>query len=211
MELEANTLKNHEAEVKFRVEESILNDWKQLVSALKEQEGFDYKEFIYVDSDDVYYTNVKKPKDVAYQFIRHRFSDDKKNKRVELTSKKKLNDSNNILRKEWNIRVDSKDTKKEDIAEWISEGLDYTYDFTISKYVQIYKFADATLPFYTVIDEKGDRKTFIEIEVDEDLLSTLTEDEAWGIIRKYEAVLAPLGINPKKRLRLSLYEMYTNL
>lgn len=187
------TLEFHEVEVKFRVEESILNDWKQLV------EKFDgLNEFIYVESDDVYYVK-------GDEFLRHRFSTHKKDKRSELTYKSKTGDNNNIIRKEINLRVDNntKDTVKE-----FANCLGFEYDFRIGKYVHIYKFDEVTLPYYTVIDENGKRDTFIEIEVNEDKIHNLTEDECWEIIKKYEGLLAPLGITAQKRLRKSLFEMY---
>jgi hypothetical protein len=36
----------------------------------------------------------------------------------------------------------------------------------------------------------------------------MTEEEAWGIIVKYEKVLESVGVSPQKRLRKSLFEMY---
>ncbi len=203
-------LEFHEIEVKFRVDEKILNDWKQLVGKYRDSDPDNYKDFIYVDSDDIYYVNPNTPKGLDYQFIRHRFSDDPKNKRAELTTKKKISSTNNIIRLEWNVRVDN--NEKETIRSWVCEGLGYEHDFKIEKYVQIYKFKDATLPYYTVINEKGKRDTFIEIEVDEELMAKgkINEEQAWEIIKKYEAILAPLGISPRNRLRKSLFEMYTN-
>lgn len=200
------TMPYHEIEVKFRIDESKLNEWKQIVSNYRDSDPDNYREFIYVDSDDVYYTKKEHPKDVVYEFVRYRFSDDKKVKRAELTTKRKLQGSNNYIRKEYNVRVDN--NTKETVDGFITTGLGYDYNFKITKYVQIYRFKDATLPFYTVIDESGKRDTFLEIEVDEELLHTITEDDAWEIIKKYEAILAPLGITAKNRLRKSLFEMY---
>lgn len=198
------TLGFHEVEVKFRVDESKLNDWKQLLRKYKKENKSEYREFIYVDSDDVYYTKDTKNPDVDYEFVRYRFSDDEK--RAELTTKSRILDTNNIIRKEQNVRVDlnSADT----IHEFVTEGLGYSCNFRITKFVSIYVFKDATLPFYTVVDENGKRDTFIEIEVDEKLLHSITEEEAWAIISKYEKILEPLGITPRNRLRKSLFEMY---
>jgi adenylate cyclase class IV len=94
------------------------------------------------------------------------------------------------------------------IEGFIKTGLGYDSNFRISKYVQIYQFKDATLPWYTVVDESGKRDTFVEIEVDEKLLHNINEEQAWEIVKKYEAILAPLGITARNRLRLSLFEMY---
>lgn len=198
------TLEFHEFEVKFRVDESRLNDWKQLMRQHKTKDPSNYKEHVYVDSDDIYYTKESSRKDVDYEFVRYRFSDGEK--RAELTTKRKLKDSNNIIRKEQNVRVDMND--RETIHEFVTDGLGYQYSFTITKFVQIYVFKDATLPWYTVIDENGKRDTFIEIEVDEKLLHSISEDEAWAIVNKYEKILEPLGVTPRNRLRKSLFEMY---
>lgn len=204
MENENKTLAFHEFEVKFRIEEGQLNDWKQLVTKYKEENPSNYKEFIYVDSDDIYYTKKLLDKNIEYSFIRYRFSEEEK--RAELTTKEKLVDSNNIIRKEYNVRVDN--NNKATIEGFVIDGLGYDYNFKITKYVHIYVFKDVTLPFYTVIDESGKRDTFVEIEVDEKLLHKINEEEAWEIIKKYETLLAPLGITSKNRLKKSLFEMY---
>lgn len=193
MDQEAKKLAFHEVEVKFRYDEAKRNDWKQLVSKL---EGL--KKHVYVESDDVYY--VKED-----EFLRHRFSNSKKDKRAELTYKAKLRDGDNIIRKEVNLKVDANDEAT--VAAFANE-LGFHRNFHITKYVDIYKFDDATLPFYTVITEEGKRETFIEIEVSEEIIDKLTEEEAWDIIRKYEELLAPLEITPQKRLKKSLFEMY---
>lgn len=201
---EEKTLAYYEVEVKFRMDEIKLNDWKQLVTDLKDKEGFNFKEFKYVDSDDDYYTRPI-TSDLEYEFLRYRFSDDKKNKRAELTTKKKLKAGNNIFRKEKNLRVDMND---KELVEGFVDDLGFKFNFKISKYVQIYDFEDATLPWYTVIDKNKNRKTFIEIEVNEKLLHSITESQAWEIIKKYEAALAPLGVTFRHRLNKSLFEMY---
>lgn len=204
MEDSKKTLEFHEFEVKFRVDESKLNDWKQLMRDYKKQNPTEYKEFVYIDSDDVYYTKESSNEDIDYEFVRYRFSDGEK--RAELTTKRKLKDSNNIIRKEQNVRVDQND--RATIHEFVTDGLGYKYNFTITKYVQIYIFKDATIPWYTVVDEDGKRDTFIEVEVDEKLLHSINEDQAWAIVSKYEKILEPLGITPRNRLRKSLFEMY---
>lgn len=191
---ENKTLEFHEIEFKYKVEEAKLNDWKQLVENL---EGV--KNFIYVESDDIYYTNSEG------EFLRYRFSDNKKDKRSELTYKVKIKEANNVIRKEINLRVDQ---NKPETIEAFANSQNYHKNFKIRKYVSIYFFDDATLPWYTVIDEGGDRQTFCEIEVNEDKIHDLTKDECFDILKKYETILAPLGISPQKRLKKSLFEIY---
>ena len=188
------TLEFAEFEVKFRVAGDSVYAFKALAEKLP-----GLLQFIYLESDDLYY--VKE----GDEFLRHRF--DKKNLagRQELTYKKKMKSANNIYRKENNMRCD--DNSIEGVADFC-ENLGFKWNFKISKYVHIYKFEDATLPFYTVIDEAGNMDHFMEIEVDEEKLKGMTEDQAWEVIQKYEKLLAPLGITPQKRLRKSLFEMY---
>lgn len=186
----------HEVETKYRTDGDKVYAFKQLA---QDMEGM--KEFIYVESDDVYYTNE------AGEFLRYRFSNSKKDKRAELTYKSKTDEAHNIIRMEVNLRVDPND---KETVEAFANALGYKKNFRISKIVHIYRFDDATLPFYTVISEDGKMQHFIEIEVAEHNIHELTEDECWEIIKKYEEKLSPLGITPQKRLRKSLFEMYKN-
>lgn len=193
MVVETPKLVQAEFEVKFRVAGDLVYQFKSLVGAL---EGL--KEFIYLESDDIYYVKQN-------EFLRHRFDPKNLDGRQELTYKRKINTNNNILRVENNVRVDT--NTLENVAA-ICENLGFNRNFKISKFVHIYKFADATLPFYTVIDDEGKMDHFIEIEVDEESLKDMTEDQAWEVVKKYETILTPLGISAQKRLRKSLFEMY---
>lgn len=190
---QTKSLEFHEVEVKFKVEEGSRNEWKQLVEKIPGCTAC-----INIESDDIYYTKGNK-------FLRYRFDPKSQGERAELTFKSKLNKGNNIIRKEVNLRVDP---NTPETVEAFATGLGYKHNFRISKYVDIYRFDDVILPFYTVIDENGDRQTFLEIEINEDKIHNLTQDQCWDIIRKYEAILAPLGIRHNKRLKKSLFEMY---
>lgn len=183
-----------EFETKYRVEGDLVYDFKRLI----EEKYSDFEEFIYVQSDDIYYVK-------GNDFLRYRFSNSKKDKRAELTFKKKTEKENNIIRKEVNLRVDHND---KDTVEAMAESLGFKRNFRISKIVHLYRFKDATLPFYSVIDEDGKIDHFMEVEVNEDLIPSLTPDDAWDIIKKYEQILAPVGITAQKRLKKSLFEMY---
>lgn len=182
-----------EMEVKFRVAGDVIYAFKQLV---EKQQGL--KGFVYIESDDIYYTK-------GSEFIRHRFAKRGDDKRQELTYKSKSTVNNNIIRKEVNLRVDP---NEHDTVNAFVETFGFQRNFRISKIVHIYNFEDVTIPFYTVIDEQGKLDHFIEIELVEEKIPSLTEEEAWGIIKSWEAVLAPLGVNSQKRLRKSLFEMY---
>ena len=179
-----------ELETKYKGTISQLYPFKHL---MEQQEGFS---FLYIESDDVYFVKDD-------DFLRYRFSDDKKDKRAELTFKKRHSAYNNIKRTEVNMRVDP--NKKETVIEFV-EGLGYSKNFTISKSCHIYKRNDVTLVFYSVRDEDNSLSHFMEIEIAEN--AGITEPEGWEIIKTWEKILEPLGVKPQNRLRKSLFDMY---
>lgn len=191
-------LENIEFETKYRVEQNILMPFKWIVEKMPT-----FKDFVYAEGPDEYYVNGKFVK-------RYRREANKgPNARAEITTKYKTDSKNNIIRKEYNIRVDN--TPRETIVEALKEE-GYELNFIVMKSCFIYHMSDATLVFYTVADvtdgtlRKEDH--FVEIEVSEELIHTMTESQAWEILTRYEKLLAPCGISPQKRLKLSLYEMY---
>lgn len=126
---------------------------------------------------------------------------------------------------QWTIKEKPIGAKNSNIrfeSNWLVTGTDpleinaaaikmgYTFNTTLNKKSHIYYFKDATIAFYTV-SEIGSEKEhhFIEIEVDEATIDTLTELEAWNVIHKYEEILAGTGISAKKRMKLSLFEMFS--
>lgn len=187
--------KHTEFETKYRIEGDKQYQFTQIVRNIPEE-----YDFIFAQGPDLYYT---KPDG---SFMRYRKGETDRGGRAEVTFKQKPEGaSKNVIRKEVNWRVDKNS------QETIHEGavmMGYKFNFKIYKMCHIYKFKDATLVFYTVIDEGGNHDHFIEIELDEESIHKLTEDRAWAIIRKYEAVLEPLGITYRNRLNKSLYEMY---
>lgn len=224
--------KHTEFETKYRVDPTTLIEFKQIADNLTNK-----KKFLYVEGPDTYYTNEhitnkleafgetlsEKSKEtfdtvladtigqfppfMRYRRPSHGLDGDRK----ELTTKYKQSGSkNNIQREEKNIRVDKVD--EETIMKFVSD-LGYKLNFSIWKSCHIYNFDDATIVFYSVYDTTNGGKaskidTFVEIEVDEESISTKTEKEAWEIIEKYETLLAPVGLSAKSRLRKSLFEMY---
>lgn len=223
--------KHTEFETKYRVDPATLTEFKQIADSLRPPK------FIYVEGPDTYYTNEhitkkleafgetlsEKNKEAFLQviddtvgafppFMRYRRpSHGLDGDRKELTTKYKQSGSkNNIQREEKNIRVDNVD--EDTIMKFVSD-LGYKLNFSIWKTCHIYNFEDATIVFYSVYDTTNGGKaskvdTFVEIEVNEETISTKTEKEAWGIIEKYETILAPVGLSAKSRLRRSLFEMY---
>lgn len=186
-------LQHHtEFETKYRVDGDLVYKFKTIVAEL------DYKNFVYAEGPDFYYT---KPDG---SFLRYRKAVTEK--RSEVTMKEKPSGAkSNIKRKEVNWRVDS--TPKETIHEG-ALMMGYVFNFSIWKSCHIYNLKDATLVFYTVRDDSNSLAHFVEIELDEKTIHKLTHEEAMDIIRKYEEILAPLGITYRNRLTKSLYEMY---
>ena len=184
-----------EFETKYCLDGNKVFEFKELIENLNEQ-----YDFIYIQGSDFYYT---KPDG---SFLRYRRADNDKTGRAELTMKTKLEgSSNNIIRKELNLRVDKNNFNT---IEEFASMLNYTFNFKIWKMCHIYKFREVTLVFYTVRDENSEMTHFVEIEIDEDLIPKLTEEDGWNIIRKYEKKLSPLGITHRHRLNKSLFEMY---
>ena len=192
-----NLLDPHtEFETKYSTEFSTLPQFKAIAESLP-----DLKEFVYAQGPDVYWT---KPGELD-SFMRYRKAEHDKSPKAWLTMKVKTSDGNNIQRRETNWRVDKTPMKT------IEEGVDilgYKFNFRIWKMCHIYKYKDATLVHYTLKDDKDKTAHFMEIEVDEETIGSYTEDEAWEVIKKYEEILAPLGIDWRNRIRKSLFEMY---
>lgn len=223
--------KNTEFETKYRVEPATLTEFKTIADKLP-----NLQKFIYVEGPDTYYTNehiIRKldlfgeglseknkeafkilladtfdqfPPFMRYRRPSHGLDDDRK----ELTTKYKQSGSkNNIQREEKNIRVDGVD--EQTIMKFVSD-LGYKINFSIWKACHIYNLDDATIVWYQVHDTTTGKVTkvdyFVEIEVDEESISTKTEKEAWAIIEKYEKILENVGLSARSRLRKSLFEIY---
>lgn len=181
-----------EIESKYRADKIDRLKFKELGNSLNP------KNFLYVESDDTYYTKSET------EFLRYRAADkNTKSKRSELTFKKKTARNNNLVRVEVNLRVD---TNTPETVKEFAEGLGYKFNFQITKYCDIYYYDDADIVYYSVRDEEGKYQSFMEIEVMEGYAKS--QEEAKAILSKYEKLLEPLGITYQNRLRKSLFEMY---
>ena len=208
-----DTLEHIEFETKYGVEDHLLIEFKQIVESLPET-----KAFIYVEGPDYYFTYQdwwfkNNPQwDVDGTFARFRKpSYGLDNGRRQVTWKYKPVDSkNNIQREELNWDIKNETDEKTVLRQLDRSGV--SFNFSIVKNCHIYKLDDATVVFYTVYDttdgkpKKAD--SFVEIEVCEEKIKTMNADEAFAIIAKYEKILEPIGINARKRLKKSLYQMY---
>lgn len=220
-----------EFETKYRVEPHLVHDFKRIMESLP-----DLEKFIYVEGPDDYFTNEHIAKQFADfadslkdkdkerlnelvattvglfpPFMRYRRpSHGLDGNRQELTTKYQQEGvKNNVQREEKNIRVDN---TAEDTVKSFVKDIGYKLNFSIWKTCHIYNFTDATLVFYSVYDTTNGKASkmdnFVEIEVDEDQVATMTEDQAWAVITKYEKAIEAIGINAKNRLRKSLFQMY---
>lgn len=185
-------MKHAEIETKYKVDNDKFYKFEEIVSEM------DFKQFIVAVGPDVYFT---KPDG---SFLRYRKA--LTEKRSEVTMKERAVGTNSsIVRKEINWRVDA--TPKDAIIEGI-RMMGYDYNFTIHKHCYIYKFKDATLVFYTVRDEDKGIQSFIEIEVDEEAASHQSIEVSMEVIKKYEEILAPVGITYRNRMNKTLFELY---
>ena len=187
-----------EFETKYNTTAEALTKFKEVVKPLP-----GLKKFIYVEGPDYYY--VKPGCSTGIAFARYRKAEHS-NDGGTLTFKEKTNDKNNIIRNEDNLDLAKNMTK--DQVEAAVQRLGYEFNFKIWKMCHIYKYADATLVYYTVIDSDKKEAHFVEIEVDEETIGELTEEEAMDVIKKYEVILEPIGVQWRSRTRKSLYEMY---
>lgn len=192
-----------EFESKYKVDPNLLIDFKKLVDKVP-----NIRQFLYIEGEDEYYVH---PVTSEVDFARYRRpSHGLDNNRSEVTYKSKPEGAkNNIIRTELNWRVDN--TPPDTIREGLKKQ-GYIFNFSIFKTCQIYKVEDATLVFYTVYDTtvgaNNATHSFLEIEVDEDLLKHINEAKAWSILEKWEKYLLPLGIKPQNRLKRSLFEIF---
>lgn len=213
MENQTEDLTFIEFESKYSVEDHLLIEFKQLIENLNEKASF-----IYIEGPDVYYTYPSwwlannAQWDPEGTFVRYRKpSYGLDNGRRQVTWKyKPVGSKNNISREELNWNLTNDVSEKVIVRQIEQSGAQF--NFSIVKNCHIYKLEDATLVFYTVYDttdgkpKKAD--SFIEIEVCEEKIATLSSEQALNIIIKYEKALESLGINARKRLKKSLFQMY---
>lgn len=197
-QVEVTLPKYTEFESKYRVDGDKIYEFKAIVEAIDKPFTF-----LYVQGPDHYFVRDDN------RFARYRKADGDKSGRAEVTFKiKPIGAKNNINRKEYNWRVDK--TPFSEISEAL-EDQGYFFNFKIKKSCHIYKFDDVTLVFYSVTSEKNKLDHFVEIELDESTIHHLTMDDAMKAIRKYENILAPIGVSHRNRLSKSLFELYRKI
>ena len=181
-----------EFETKYEVQGDLLHPFKELI-----EEEIGYDKFLYVQGTDVFFT---KENEEGF-FARYRRADH--SNEAQFTLKKKHTENSSIKRTETNWDVSGTSFTEVKVG---AELMGFEYNSSIWKGCHIYNREDATLVFYSVRDESRKIAHFIEIEVKEGV--GYSEEESWEIIKKYEKLLAPLGIIAQKRKQKSLFEMY---
>ena len=189
------SLQNIEIEYKYSAEDISKKDFIALAKSLKPTRTWSSRTSSSVDH---YFTKKDR-------FMRFRTNGEN----WELTTKLKLNDSNNKVRTEINIALAP--GKNFDKAKAFSAVFGLEHDFTIIKDVEVFWYDNVVLSYYTCFNESGkELNTFLEIECDEEH-EWESEQQAFDVLAEWEKRLGKLGINPYKRIRKSLFEFYTNM
>jgi hypothetical protein len=197
-----NELAFKELEYKYCADGISLRDFQALMTKIIRRFPNEEIRIKDVSSWDTYFT---KPNG---DFCRYRNSE----LRPELTIKRKLSKNNNQKRIEVNVPLDCQHIRQDELEQVViayTELEGYQKNFKIYKTCFIYFIGPLNYVFYIVYDENmNEQRKFIEIEFDEEVARKMTEEEVFARLDEFEALLAPLGINSKKRLKKSLFEMF---
>lgn len=176
----------YEFETKYEVSDAFLHEFKTIVHPHSGK-------FFYAESDDIFFTN-----DEPDRFMRHRIAESKYSEKMnQLTLKIKTVKTNNYKRVEINLDI----LNNKEQVEIFCEGVGFKRNTSIFKYSHVYSVEGAVLAYYTVRDEAGNLRHFVEVEADQNLVDT----EAWNVIKLWEE---RLGLSANRRLKKSLFEMY---
>ena len=191
-----------EFESKYLTNIEMLGAFKTIAESLP-----NLKSFQYAEGPDYFFENPLIPSTFV-RFRRSSYPDPNGQYYQQLTSKtKEKGSTNNIRRSEPNLMISG--GSFEEVRNFV-ESVNFKYTHSIKKRCHIYEYPDCTLVFYSVnSEENSELEHFVEAEVNEATIHTLTESEAWLIIEKYEKILASIeGVSAKKRLKLSLRDRY---
>lgn len=134
-------------------------------------------------------------------FARHRVGSDFN----QLTFKRKTSEANNFIRDEDNLNM-LKDVSVKQVKSFLGK-FGYKHNRSIYKNCFIYSYPDHIVVFYVIYDEQiKEIGRFIEIEMSESS-PWETEEQAWDTLVKIEKEWKALGLNPKTRMKKSLYEL----
>lgn len=185
-------MKYKEIETKYSAESMSFVEFENFIQALNPMStvrasGYDY-----------FYCSPLAPG----SFARHRVGPEFN----QLTFKRKTSESNNYIRTEHNLSMDTK-VKIDQVAALMKE-FGYEFNSSIFKTVFVYNFDKYNFVYYVCytpdLKELG---RFVEVEMSEEY-AWASENEAWDHLRSIEASLRPLGITPQHRMRKSLFELF---
>lgn len=161
-----------------------------------------YHSHLGIKSDDYYFSKQD-------DFLRYR-TRPHEGGRSELTIKKKLHKDSVSSRVEVNLET----TSTYGDIEAFAKVLGYKFNFSINKYSDVWTFEDVILAHYEVgICNVSDVNYnfqahkaghFVEIEI----VNSMSSDEAFKILNRWEKYLKPFGITKKNRVNASLFDMY---
>lgn len=185
-------MKYKEVEFKYRANDITLQKFNEFCN------GKPYKKFVLASGWDNFYSNSKD----TNGFYRHRTGPDMN----QLTYKCKKNDTNNVIRDEQNVDLERR-VNSSDIEAFLAR-LKYKYNTSVFKTCFVYSYDTYTLVFYVVWDTNmHELDRFIEIEMSEEH-SWASEQEAYSELVIIEKLCKDLGINPKTRVKKSLFELF---
>lgn len=179
-----------EIETKYRAQDIKLREFRKLAETLKP------KKFKLAESYDHYFVRSEA------DFIRFRAGTS-----PELTMKQKLNDKNNFIRTEVNLRIEDQD---EATVQKFCSLLGYQPNFSIFKACWIYWYESFNIVYYIIYEDDRRLKEldrFIEIEMSESK-EWKDEGEAWDELVKIEKAMGQLGLSAQARIKKSLFEMF---
>ncbi len=186
------SLNHREIEYKYRAELP-LSEFKTFC------EGRNPLKFLIISGYDHFLANPADPG----SFYRHRVNTNEN----QLTFKRKLQQDNNSIREERNIDLPL--SVSESQVRDLCGVHGYVYTNSIFKNCFIYNYDYYTLVMYVCYNsELEELGRFVEIEMKEDY-DWSTEEEALNELVTLERLCKSLGVSPEKRIKSSLFEMFS--
>jgi len=195
-DMDTSKINIQELEYKFKAEHISL----QQFTALMELIG--YENDLEASSWDVYY-NSPQLKNVVGRL--------RLGGKPELTIKRNTVEGNNWNRVEIDIPLDpSKEKELEPLATEFFGELGFEKNFKIFKTCFIYWNEHVNFVYYVVRDEEmKEVGRYIEVEVNKDKVNDLSDP--FAVLDKNVKHLESIGLNPKTRLKRSLFEIYRKM
>lgn len=181
-----------ELEYKFKADSISLTQFTEVMNTL----GFIKK--LETSSWDIYFVKPNEPE----MFQRLRLSEIA----PELTKKRKTTANNNWDRIEIDLPLDPARIKESIVTKFVAlDG--YEKNFKIYKSCFIYWKEQVNFVYYVVYDEEMvERGRFIEVEINKEIAHKL--EDPFAVLNENVKHFEAIGLNPKTRLKRSLYEIF---